>query len=46
MEQNAKPSRRPMLVILAVALIALFVGGYYIGRDMAHRDNAKAAAVR
>lgn len=49
--QNRKPGRwslrRSMLVVcIAVLALALFYGGYQLGRDMALRDNARQAAGR
>lgn len=42
------PSKiRPLhLVLVLLAGLAMAVGGYFVGRDMAHRDNARDAAAR
>ncbi|MGY3266454.1 hypothetical protein ACVWZN_002527 [Lysobacter sp. HA35] len=33
-------------MVAAIAVLALLAGGYCVGRDMAHRDNARAEAAR
>ncbi|GAB1595062.1 hypothetical protein [Lysobacter claricitrinus] len=38
--------RGAYVLIAVVAVFTLLVGGYYVGRDMAHRDNARAQATR
>ncbi|MGY4514661.1 hypothetical protein [Lysobacter sp. HA18] len=45
---NASTSsrRRQYVVIAGIAVLALLAGGYQVGRDMAHRDNARAEAAR
>ncbi|MBH1633842.1 MULTISPECIES: hypothetical protein [Stenotrophomonas] len=47
--QDGKPtSRSPLRVILCslIAAFVLFCGGYYLGKDLAQRDNARQSAGR
>ncbi|WP_187770797.1 hypothetical protein [Cognatilysobacter lacus] len=40
---------RPLHIVLiaaALVVIAIGIGGYHVGRDMAHRDNARAESAR
>ena len=45
---TATPRTRRAAVVAVLALfgLALMAGGYHVGRDMAHRDNARAAIAR
>ncbi|WP_329848758.1 hypothetical protein [Stenotrophomonas hibiscicola] len=47
--QDGKPTPRSPLRIILWSLIAAFVlfcGGYYLGKDLAQRDNTRQSAGR
>ncbi|WP_442253816.1 hypothetical protein ACS0OX_19110 [Stenotrophomonas pavanii] len=47
--QDSKPTSQSTLRIILWSLIAAFVlfcGGYYLGKDLAQRDNARQSAGR
>ncbi|EOW2136750.1 hypothetical protein N5C16_10165 [Stenotrophomonas sp. GD03908] len=47
--QDSKPTPRSPLRIILWSLAATFVllcGGYYLGKDLAQRDNARQSAGR
>ena len=43
---SATSRLRLRIALAAIVLLMLCAAGYHVGRDMAHRDNARAAIAR